>query len=61
MPLNARRQLRLLSAVGAAVTFTACTTWWLTSALETRHLDLIAVLIVGSLGALLIGRSGKRS
>lgn len=61
MQLKARRQFRLVLAVGAAVTFTACSTWWLSSTLETRHLDLVAVLLVGSLGAFLIGWSGKRS
>ena len=61
MQLKARRQFRLVLGVGVAVALTACSTWWLTSVLETRHLDLLAVLIVGSLGAMVIGWSGRRS
>ena len=61
MQLKARRQFRLVLAVGVALILTACLTWWLSSTLETRHLDLVAVLVVGGLGALLIGWSGRRS
>jgi ABC-type xylose transport system permease subunit len=60
MQLKARRQAKWLFAAVAAVMLTASSTWWVTSAFDTPHLDLLAALLVGGAGAALIGWLGLR-